>query len=99
MSLTWQSRVKFVELDATKPDWPVNDGDYEIVLMSYISGSVPAEIISALYKNAYKALKPVRHATRIDSRPSSARRPSEARLSARAAHSVPPETRPRVCAH
>jgi len=53
-----QSRVKFVELDATKPDWPVSDGDYEIVLMSYISGSVPAEIISALYKNAYKALKP-----------------------------------------
>jgi len=53
-----QSRVNFVELDATKPDWPVADGAYEIVLMSYISGSVPAEIISALYANAYKALKP-----------------------------------------
>jgi len=28
------------------------------VLMSYISGSVPESIIGALYKNAYKALKP-----------------------------------------
>ena len=53
-----QSRVNFVELDATSPDWPVNDGAYEIVLMSYISGSVPESIIGALYKNAYKALKP-----------------------------------------
>lgn len=53
-----QERVAFVELDATKPDWPVEDGAYEIVLMSYISGSVPAEIIGALYKNAYTALKP-----------------------------------------
>ena len=53
-----QSRVNFTELDATSPDWPVNDGEYEIVLMSYISGSVPESIITALYKNAYKALKP-----------------------------------------
>jgi len=53
-----QERVKFVELDATSPDWPVSDGSYELVLMSYISGSVPESIIGALYKNAYKALKP-----------------------------------------
>jgi SAM-dependent methyltransferase len=53
-----QGRVKFVELDATSPDWPVTDGSYELVLMSYISGSVPEAIIGALYKNAYKALKP-----------------------------------------
>ena len=53
-----QSRVNFVELDATSPDWPVKDGEYEVVLMSYISGSVPESIIAALYKNAYKALKP-----------------------------------------
>ena len=58
MSADVQSRVNFVELDATSPDWPVNDGAYEIVLMSYISGSVPESIIGALYKNAYKALKP-----------------------------------------
>jgi len=55
---TVQERVKFVELDATSPDWPVSDGSYELVLMSYISGSVPESIIGALYKNAYKALKP-----------------------------------------
>lgn len=53
-----QERVKFVELDATSPDWPVDDADYDVVLMSYISGSVPEGIIGALYANAYKALKP-----------------------------------------
>lgn len=53
-----QSRVNFVELDATSPKWPVADADYEIVLMSYISGSVPESIIGELYKNAFKALKP-----------------------------------------
>lgn len=53
-----QARVSFAELDATSPDWPVTDGSFEIVLMSYISGSVPEAIIGALYKNAYKALKP-----------------------------------------
>merc|ERR1719393_660568 len=53
-----QARVNFTELDATSPDWPVNDGEYDVVLMSYISGSVPESIIGALYKNAYKALKP-----------------------------------------
>merc|ERR1719310_2249835 len=37
---------------------PVNDGEYDVVLMSYISGSVPESIIGALYKNAFKALKP-----------------------------------------
>jgi len=53
-----QSRVSFTELDATSPDWPVSDGAYELVLMSYISGSVPEAIIGALYANAFKALKP-----------------------------------------
>jgi len=53
-----QARVNFTELDATSPDWPVNDGEYDVVLMSYISGSVPESIIGALYKNAFKALKP-----------------------------------------
>jgi len=53
-----QKRVSFTELDATSPDWPVKDGDYELVLMSYISGSVPESIIQGLYTNAYKALKP-----------------------------------------
>lgn len=58
MSADVQSRVSFTELDATSPNWPVKDADYEVVLMSYISGSVPESIIGDLYKNAYKALKP-----------------------------------------
>mmetsp|Transcript_43026 Transcript_43026/g.78219 ORF Transcript_43026/g.78219 Transcript_43026/m.78219 type:complete len:402 (-) Transcript_43026:131-1336(-) len=53
-----QKRVKFVELDATSPDWPVQDAQFDVVLMSYISGSVPESLIQSLYANAYKALKP-----------------------------------------
>lgn len=53
-----QERVNFIELDATSPDWPVNDTSYDVVLMSYISGSVPEAIIAALYANAFKALRP-----------------------------------------
>ena len=53
-----QERVKYIPLDATSPDWPVDDGAFDIVLMSYISGSVPEPIIGALYANAFKALKP-----------------------------------------
>merc|ERR1711972_501029 len=52
------SRVNFVELDATSPDWPVSEASFDVVLMSYISGSVPEQIISALYSNAMKALRP-----------------------------------------
>merc|ERR1712060_687194 len=53
-----QKRVNFVELDATSPDWPVSDAAFDVVLMSYISGSVPESIIGSLYDNAFKALKP-----------------------------------------
>merc|ERR1712217_716963 len=53
-----QSRVNFVELDATSPAWPVNDAAFDVVLMSYISGSVPEPIIGGLYANAFKALRP-----------------------------------------
>jgi ubiquinone/menaquinone biosynthesis C-methylase UbiE len=53
-----QQRVNFVELDATSPDWPVSDTSFDVVLMSYISGSVPEPVIKALYSNAYKALRP-----------------------------------------
>ncbi|CAJ1340506.1 unnamed protein product [Effrenium voratum] len=49
-----QDRVNFVELDATSPDWPVSDSSFDIVLMSYISGSVPESVILPLYKNAFK---------------------------------------------
>lgn len=53
-----QERVSFVELDATSPSWPVSDAAFDVVLMSYISGSVPESIIASLYANAYAALKP-----------------------------------------
>ena len=36
-----QERVKYIPLDATSPDWPVDVGAFDIVLLSYISGSVP----------------------------------------------------------
>mmetsp|Transcript_68087 Transcript_68087/g.142207 ORF Transcript_68087/g.142207 Transcript_68087/m.142207 type:complete len:383 (-) Transcript_68087:365-1513(-) len=53
-----QSRVKFVELDATSPKWPVPETAFDVVLMSYLSGSVPESIIVDLYTNALKALRP-----------------------------------------
>jgi len=53
-----RDRVSFVELDATKPAWPVQDGSFDVVLMSYISGSVPEPLIEKLYANAAKALRP-----------------------------------------
>lgn len=53
-----RDRVKFVELDATSPDWPVADKAFDIVLMSYISGSVPETVVASLYANAFKALRP-----------------------------------------
>jgi ubiquinone/menaquinone biosynthesis C-methylase UbiE len=53
-----QKRVKFVELDATNPAWPVSDAAFDLVVMSYISGSVPESIIATLYSNAFKALRP-----------------------------------------
>ena len=53
-----EQRVKYIPLDATSPDWPVDDGAFDIVLMTYISGSVPEPIIGALYAIASKALKP-----------------------------------------
>lgn len=51
-------RIRYVELDATSPDWPVHGGSFQAVLMSYLSGSVPAHAIVGLYSNAYKALGP-----------------------------------------
>lgn len=53
-----QRRVSFVPLDATSPDWPVAAGAYDVVLMSYICGSVPEPMIQSLYANAYEALAP-----------------------------------------
>jgi SAM-dependent methyltransferase len=52
------NRVNFVELDATSPNRPVSDTSFDVVLMSYISGSVPEPVIQSLYNNAFKALRP-----------------------------------------
>ena len=52
-----QTRIKFVELDATSPQWPIAEGSQDLVLMSYLCGSVPEEMIHLLYENAWKVLK------------------------------------------
>eukprot|EP01059_Diplonema_ambulator_P030982 TRINITY_DN5544_c0_g1_i1.p1 TRINITY_DN5544_c0_g1~~TRINITY_DN5544_c0_g1_i1.p1 ORF type:complete len:276 (+),score=104.39 TRINITY_DN5544_c0_g1_i1:343-1170(+) len=39
-------------------DWPVTFGEHDVVLMSYLSGSVPASLIKPLYEQAFKALAP-----------------------------------------
>lgn len=51
-------RISFAELDATSPEWPVLKEDYDVVLMSYLCGSVPEESISILFRNALAALRP-----------------------------------------
>jgi hypothetical protein len=38
MSADVQARVNFAELDATKPDWPVDDAAYDVVLRATNSG-------------------------------------------------------------
>ena len=39
-------------------EWGVEDSAYDVVNMSYISGSVPAEVVRDLYKRAFAALEP-----------------------------------------
>jgi len=46
-----QTRIKFVELDATSPQWPIAEGSQDLVLMSYLCGSVPEEMIHLLYES------------------------------------------------
>ena len=56
-----QNRISTLALSATAPDqWMgiVEDESFDVVLMSYVSGSIPAEALSGLYRNAYRALKP-----------------------------------------
>ena len=42
-------RIRFVELDATEPSWPIQELSQDLVLMSYLCGSVPEELIEVLY--------------------------------------------------
>lgn len=51
-------KVSFVDLDVTAPTWPVGDGRFDLVLMSYISGSVPEPALLDIYARARLALKP-----------------------------------------
>jgi SAM-dependent methyltransferase len=39
-------------------EWGVDDAAFDVVNMSYISGSVPAAVIPDLYRRAYQALEP-----------------------------------------
>lgn len=48
-------RVAFVEGNALDVDWP---GDQDVVLFSYVSGSVSAEGVAELYARAQRALQP-----------------------------------------
>lgn len=56
-----QKRVSTLSLSATAPDeWQglVADESMDVVLMSYVSGSIPAAALPALYQNAFRVLKP-----------------------------------------
>lgn len=52
-----QNRVNFIEMDANKVDWPVENASFDVVVLSYTSGSVPEPIIGKLYANAFQALR------------------------------------------
>mmetsp|Transcript_29185 Transcript_29185/g.62537 ORF Transcript_29185/g.62537 Transcript_29185/m.62537 type:complete len:245 (-) Transcript_29185:190-924(-) len=56
-----QNRLSTLSMSATAPDqWMgiVENESFDVVLMSYVSGSIPAQGLSGLYRNAYRALKP-----------------------------------------
>ena len=54
------SRVSTLALSATDPgSWQnvVEEESFDVVLLSYVSGSIPAEALEGLYANAFRALK------------------------------------------
>ena len=52
-------RVTTQSLSATAPDqWTFPDASFDVVLCSYVSGSIPADALPGLYRNAYRVLKP-----------------------------------------
>lgn len=55
-----RSRVSTLALSATDPgSWEnVQDESFDVVLLSYVSGSIPSEALAGLYSNAFRALKP-----------------------------------------
>jgi len=52
-----RNRVNFIEMDANSVDWPVESASFDVVVMSYVSGSVPEPVIGKLYANAFQALR------------------------------------------
>lgn len=55
------SRVSTLALSATDPgSWEevVEEESFDVVLLSYVSGSIPGEALNGLYKNAFRALRP-----------------------------------------
>ena len=53
-----RARVCFEDLDVTAPAWPVAPATFDVVLMSYVSGSVPEAALRDVYQRAHAALKP-----------------------------------------
>ena len=55
------NRVSTLALSATDPgSWEnvVEDESFDVVLLSYVSGSIPSDALEGLYSNAFRALKP-----------------------------------------
>ena len=56
-----QERISTLPLSASAPgDWygVVEPESFDVVLMSYVSGSIPTQALLGLYRNAFQALKP-----------------------------------------
>ena len=56
-----RDRLSTLALSATAPgDWRgrVLDNDFDVVLVSYVSGSIPLGALPGMYANAFRALKP-----------------------------------------
>jgi pimeloyl-ACP methyl ester carboxylesterase/ubiquinone/menaquinone biosynthesis C-methylase UbiE len=90
-----RERLSTLALSATAPgEWQgvVADASFDVVLMSYVSGSIPVEALEGLYRNAFRALRPggcaIIHDFFVDN---SGRGPQNAALWALAHVSVNPE--------
>jgi len=58
---TVQKRLSTLALSATSPSqWQglVKDNSFDLVLLSYVSGSIPVQNLAGLYANAFRALRP-----------------------------------------
>ncbi|MGK3747169.1 MAG: pimeloyl-ACP methyl ester carboxylesterase/ubiquinone/menaquinone biosynthesis C-methylase UbiE [Bacillariaceae sp.] len=54
-----RNRLSTVALSAADPgNWMIEDESFDVVLMSYVSGSIPSDALSGLYQNAFRALRP-----------------------------------------